>query len=77
MVFQRAVPDDHKGRFFGIVDTLQAGTTPLAYMAVGTVSTAGGVASVLLANGLGLLALAGIVLVIPRLRVELGEGLTV
>jgi len=76
MVFQTAVPDELKGRFFGIVDTLQAGVTPLAYLTLGTLSGAGGVGKVLTANAIGLVVLAAIVLVLPRPAQKPGERLS-
>jgi predicted MFS family arabinose efflux permease len=66
MFFHHAVPDDMKGRFFGILETLAAAATPLGYSAVGFLTMFGRVQGVLIASGAGLFLLAILVLFLPR-----------
>jgi MFS-type transporter involved in bile tolerance (Atg22 family) len=68
VLFQRTVSDGYKGRFFGLLETLDAAITPAGYALMGTVSSTAGVDGVLMASGVGLLCLTGVVLVIPRVR---------
>jgi MFS family permease len=68
VLFQRTVSDGYKGRFFGLLETLDAAVTPAGYALMGAVALAAGVDGVLLASGVGLLCLTGVVLVIPRVR---------
>lgn len=72
MLFQFTVPQELKGRFFGLVATAIAGTAPLSYMFVGFVSDWLGVGRVMTVCGTGLLLLTGSVLLIPRLRKHIG-----
>lgn len=72
MLFQLTVPQDLKGRFFGLVTTVIAGTAPLSYMFVGFVSDWLGINQVMTVSGTGLLLLTGSVLFIPRLRQHIG-----
>jgi len=72
MMFQHVVPDDLKGRFFGIISTIAAGMAPLSYMYVGFMSDVLSIEAVLVINGLGALLLAGVILVVPRLKQHIG-----
>lgn len=71
-LFQLTVPQDLKGRFFGLVTTVIAGTAPLSYMFVGFISDWLGINWVMTVSGTGLLLLTGSVLFIPRLRQHIG-----
>ncbi|SMC86722.1 MFS transporter [Sporomusa malonica] len=72
MLFQFTVPQELKGRFFGLVATAIAGTAPLSYMFVGFVSDWLGVDRVMTVCGTGLLLLTVSVLLIPRVRRHIG-----
>jgi MFS family permease len=77
VLFQLAVSDAMKGRFFGILDTLAAAVTPIGYALVGVVSGVAHVQGVLTVNGVGLMVLGLIVLFIPRLTIRsIGTGST-
>lgn len=65
-LFQRSVPDQLKGRFFGLVETLGAAVTPVGYMAVGLAFGWAGVRGVLEASACGLVLLAAVALRVPR-----------
>lgn len=76
VLFHRAVPDEIKGRFFGVLDALAAAATTLGYAAVGLEFGSTGVSGVLVANGCALLVLGLVVLIAPRIasrRVERRE----
>jgi DHA3 family macrolide efflux protein-like MFS transporter len=68
VLFHRAVPDEMKGRFFGVLDALAAAATTLGYAAVGIEFGSTGVSGVLIANGGALLLLGLVVLAAPRIR---------
>jgi hypothetical protein len=68
ILFQEAVSNNYKGRFFGIIETLAAGATPLGYAVVALSSGSAGVTGVLVVSGAGLLVLAIVVLLIPRIE---------
>jgi MFS-type transporter involved in bile tolerance (Atg22 family) len=68
VLFQRTVSDGFRGRFFGLLETLDAAITPAGYALMGAISSTAGVDGVLLGSGVGLLCLTGVVLVIPRVR---------
>ncbi len=74
VLFQLAVSDAMKGRFFGILDTLAAAVTPIGYALVGVVSGVAHVQGVLTVNGVGLMVLGFIVLFIPRLAIRSETG---
>lgn len=77
ILFHRAVPDDMKGRFFGILDTLAAAVTPIGYGVVGVVSGLARVPGVLVANGIALVGLAAVVLLMPRVPIRGALGASV
>ena len=66
VLFHRAIPQDMKGRFFGVLDALAAAATAAGYAAVGLVFGWAGVTGVLIANGVALLGLGLVVLLAPR-----------
>ncbi len=72
MLFQHTVPQEFKGRFFGLMSTIAAGMAPLSYLVVGTMADLVSVEAVLLASGIGAVLLAGVVVVIPRVRKHIG-----
>ena len=71
ILFQHNVPNRYKGRFFGILETLAAGVTPIGYALVGWTSQSGGVTRVLVVCGVGLVVLAFVLLVVPRIDAPL------
>ncbi len=73
MLFQFTVPQELKGRFFGLVATAIAGTAPLSYMFVGFVSDWLGVDRVMTVCGTGLLLLTVSVLLIPQVCKDIGD----
>jgi MFS transporter, DHA3 family, macrolide efflux protein len=68
LFFQRTVPNELKGRFFGILETLAAAVTPIGYALVGLTSRVGDAQSVLWWCGIGTAALGGVAILIPRVR---------
>ena len=72
ILFQQAVPDDMKARFFGILDTLAAAATPVGYGIVGATFSASNVHGVLSVNGIALVALGVVVLLLPQVNLERG-----
>lgn len=72
MMFQYCVPQELKGRFFGIMSTVVAGMYPFSCMFVGFLSDWVTVSTVMLLCGLGLLLLIIPVLVMPRMRKHIG-----
>ena len=68
MMFQYVVPQELKGRFFGVMSTVAAGMAPLSYMMVGLLSDYWSIETVLIIDGIGAAALGVYVLNIPRLR---------
>ncbi len=72
MLFQHTVPQELKGRFFGLMSTIAAGMAPLSYLFVGTAADFASVDAVLLICGSGALLLAGVVLAVPRVRQHIG-----
>ncbi len=72
MLFQINVPDMMKGRFFAILSTVCFAVIPLTCMITGVVSEMYSIATVLQINAAGMLVLAGLLLVIPRLQNEVG-----
>jgi MFS transporter, DHA3 family, macrolide efflux protein len=68
--FQQVIPDEMKGRFFGVVETLAAAVTPLGYAAVGLAFGSAGVRGVLIATGSGLALLCVLLLLSPRVAVR-------
>ena len=68
MMFQYVVPQELKGRFFGVMSTVAAGMAPLSYMMVGLLSDYWSIETVLIIDGIGAAALGVYVLSIPRLR---------
>ena len=68
MMFQYVVPQELKGRFFGVMSTIAAGMSPLSYMIVGFLSDYWSIEAVLILNGIGAFCMALLVLKIPRLR---------
>lgn len=77
MMFQYVVPQQLKGRFFGVMSTIAAGMSPLSYMTVGFLSDIWSIEAVLILDGIGAAALGIYVLCIPRLRenIEVVEDL--
>ncbi|MEI6286442.1 MAG: MFS transporter [Bacillota bacterium] len=77
MMFQYVVPQELKGRFFGVMSTVAAGMSPLSYMMVGLLSDYWSIEAVLIANGIGALLLSLFVIRMPRLRenIEVVEDL--
>ncbi len=72
MLFQHTVPQELKGRFFGLMSTVAAGMSPLSYLFVGTMSDYLSVEAVFVMCGAGALLLAGVALTVPRIRKHLG-----
>ncbi len=72
MLFQHTVPQELKGRFFGLMSTIAAGMSPLSYLFVGTTADYASVNVVFMICGVGALLLAGIVLFVPRVRRHIG-----
>ncbi|MFA6076202.1 MAG: MFS transporter [Negativicutes bacterium] len=68
MMFQYVVPQELKGRFFGVMSTIAAGMAPLSYMTVGLLSDIWSTEAVLILDGIGAALLGIYVLTIPRLR---------
>jgi MFS transporter, DHA3 family, macrolide efflux protein len=69
-LFQEVVPSPIKGRFFGVVETLGAAITPLAYAGVGLAFSWSGVTGVLIAASGGLVLLAVVALRAPRVALS-------
>jgi MFS family permease len=67
VLFHQAVPDEIKGRVFGVLDALAAAATTLGYAAVGLEFGSTGVSGVLITNGSALLVLGLFVLAAPRI----------
>ena len=72
MLFQHTVPQELKGRFFGLMSTIAAGMSPLSYLFVGTTADYASVNVVFLICGGGALLLSGLVLLVPRVRQHIG-----
>lgn len=72
MLFQHTVPQELKGRFFGLMSTVAAGMAPVSYLFVGTMADFVSVEAVLLFSGTGALLLAGMVLAVPRVCQHIG-----
>jgi MFS family permease len=70
VLFQQVIPDEMKGRFFGVVETVGAAATPLGYAALALVFGWAGVSGVMIATGGALLVLAVVVLAAPRVDVR-------
>jgi DHA3 family macrolide efflux protein-like MFS transporter len=70
VLFQEAVPLVMKGRFFGVVETLGAAVTPLAYAGVGLAFSWSGATGVLIATSGGLLLLAVVATRAPRVALS-------
>lgn len=70
VLFQEVVPLEMKGRFFGVVETLGAAVTPLAYAGVGLAFSWSGVSGVLIATSGGLLLLAVVAMRAPRVALS-------
>lgn len=67
-LFQGAVPDEMKGRFFSVLTTLAYAVMPLGFMTNGLLAERFSVDFCLAFNGLAVLALSCVVLLIPRVK---------
>ncbi len=67
-LFQGAVPDEMKGRFFSVLTTLAYAVMPLGFMVNGLLAERFSVDFCLAFNGLAVLALSCVVLLIPRVK---------
>lgn len=70
ILFQKAVPDQMKARFFGILDTLAAAATPVGYGIVGATFDVSNVHGVLSVNGIALVVLGVVVMLVPRVSLQ-------
>lgn len=67
-VFQKRVPDEYRGRFFGMLNTLSQGIVPLGLMVIGFLSDIVHPSAIFIAAGLISLALTICMAFIPELK---------
>lgn len=66
--FQKRIPDEYRGRFFGILSTLSQGITPLGLLAIGFIADIFTPEAIFIAGGLITIALSIWMLFVPDLK---------
>ncbi|OGS07572.1 MAG: hypothetical protein A2270_09940 [Elusimicrobia bacterium RIFOXYA12_FULL_51_18] len=73
-LFQHAVPEEMKGRFFAVLTTICYAVLPLTFMINGILAEKFSVGFCIAFNSAAVLAISCVILLIPRLEVRFGAG---